>query len=172
MAIPLGLKKESAGWQPVGSGPPRGGVFSRHAPQKIHLSFGQLLDGRACGVTRVGHHLLRLSLQPFRDAFHRRKQLACVVGFLGYRYTHNQPVRRVRGNLRVVAQSQSSIGLMHHPCLRIAAAHSYLALSLFSVLVILQPLQFLQCVFEPLLLLAPASLARLLASGVGLFVAM
>src|ERR1700691_4174190 len=170
IAIRLGLKNESARGQPVGSGPPRGRVFSRHAPQKIYLSFRHLLDGRACGVTRVGHHLLRLALQPFCDAFHRGKQLARVVGVLCYLHTHNQPLGRIRGNLRVVAQRPSSIGRMHHPRLRIAAAHSYFALSLFSVLAVLQLLPLLPGFSQPLLLLAPASLARLLGSGVALFV--
>src|SRR5260370_18225381 len=56
------------------------------------------------------------------------------------------------------------------PRLRIAAAHSRLALGLLSLLALLQFLQFLQSIFEPLLLFALCPLARLLGSRVGLFV--
>jgi len=39
---------------------------------------------------------------------------------LRHRHSHDQPMRRVRGKLRVVTQRQSAIGLFHHPRLRIA----------------------------------------------------
>src|SRR5271165_3435075 len=60
--------------------------------------------------------------------------------------------------------------MVHHSCLRIAAAHPCLALGLFSALALLQLLQFLQCALQPLLLLAPRTGLSLSRIRTGLFV--
>src|SRR6266404_519367 len=71
-------------------------------------------------------------------------------------------MRCVGGNLRVVTERQSSIGVMHHARLRIAGAHPRFALGLLSLFVLLQLAQLYQGTFQPLLLLAPGA-------GLGLF---
>jgi uncharacterized protein YecE (DUF72 family) len=61
-------------------------------------------------------------------------QLRAVVGLLRHRHSHNQSVRRIRGYLRVVAEHESLIRMLHHPRLRIAGAYPGLPLGLFSAL--------------------------------------
>jgi hypothetical protein len=39
-------------------------LFIPHGPQKIDLSPGHLLDILSCGIATIGHHPLRLFLQP------------------------------------------------------------------------------------------------------------
>ena len=45
---------------------------------------------------------------------------------------HNQSVRCIRGNLRVVAEREPLVRMLHHPRLRIAGAYPCLLLGLFS----------------------------------------
>ena len=58
----------------------------------------------------------------------------------------------------------------HHSGLRITRAHPRLALGLFSALALLQLLQLLQCVLQPLLLLVPRASLRLLCFRTALFI--
>src|SRR6266568_315246 len=77
-------------------------------------------------------------------------------------------MRCIGGKLRVVAERQSSIGLMHHPRLRIADANSLVRRSCRFQLV--QLLQFLHRLIEPFLLFPPCSQARLLDPQVAFLV--
>src|ERR1019366_6596956 len=63
-------------------------------------------------------------------------------------------MHRIRGNLRVVAERESLIRLLHHSRLRIAGAYPCLPLGLFSALACLPLLQLFQRTLQPLLLLA------------------
>src|ERR1017187_5179491 len=71
-------------------------------------------------------------------------------------------MRCVGGNLRVVTERQSSIGLMHGPCLRVASARPSLPLGFFSGLTRLPLLHLFQRTLEPFLLLAARTHLRLL----------
>src|ERR1700683_3717512 len=64
-------------------------------------------------------------------------------------------MRCIGRNLRVVAERESLIRMLHHPRLRIADAYPCLLLGLFSALARLPLLSLFQRTLQPLLLLAP-----------------
>src|SRR5258708_26389417 len=169
VAIRLRLKEERAGRNTVRRGRSTWHLFPPHAPQEIDPCPGHLLDDVPRGVAAISHHLLWFSLQTFFDAFHCRQQLRTIVPFRCHRHPDTQSVCRIRGNLRVVTQRQSSIRVVHHSRLTIATAHACLALGLLSLLAFLQPLQFLQVAFHALSWLSSCPLTRPLGSGGSLF---
>src|SRR5271156_3918524 len=63
-AVPLRLIEECARWKPVLQVRTARHIFLPHGPQKIDLSPGHLLNILSRGVTAIGHHLLRLFLEP------------------------------------------------------------------------------------------------------------
>src|SRR6202049_61308 len=63
-------------------------------------------------------------------------------------------MRCIRGNLRVVAERESLIRMLHHSCLRVAGTYPGLPLGLFSALACPPLLQLFQRTLQALLLLA------------------
>ena len=133
-----------------------------HLPRRLLFPFpqgshqidslsGHVDDVLPAGKAAVHHHLLRLVPEIFFDPFDRPAQLPVVTGALADPGPHDDLVRRLGGQLHVIAGRVASVGLLHDPGLRFRQAHPRRLLLLPPAFVSPNLAQLLQRLFQPAL---------------------